>query len=315
MENRKAATGGGDRPIGSSRRHALGLILGAARMLPRAMAASAAPLRLGFSESLITEVNLNDARAAMQIWIERISRDLNVRVELSPRVFDPTEELVGRMRAGLLDAVALNVVEYRQIADILDPNQVITETGGAEQYILLAKRSGGFRRVGDLRGRRLLILQAARMCVATPWLQTLLEEGHFGPYERFFASVTPDTKAVRVVLPVFFGQSDACLTSRRSFETICELNPQVGKELTAIATSPPMVVTLYTFHKNYHGVSRERFARVYSNFLSNPAGRQLATLFQFQGLEPTDAASLAPALSILDAAERARRERDAGGRK
>src|ERR1035441_10793653 len=84
---------------------------------------------------------------------------------------------------------------------------------------------------------------------------------------------------LRVVLPVFFGQSDACLTSKRSFDTMCELNPQVGKDLIVIASSPVMVVTFYIFHKNYHGVSRERFARVYSEVSTSAAGRQLATLF------------------------------------
>jgi hypothetical protein len=95
---------------------------------------------------------------------------------------------------------------------------------------------------------------------------------------------------------------------------MCELNPQVAKDLIAIASSPAMVVTFYIFHKNYHGVNRERFAKVYSGVRSSVSGRQLATLFQFDDLTVQDGSCLASALSILDAAERARNRRGAGSR-
>jgi phosphonate transport system substrate-binding protein len=116
-------------------------------------------------------------------------------------------------------------------------------------------------------------------------------------------------------LPVFFGQTDACVTSKRGFDTMCELNPQVAKDLTVIASSPVMAVTFYIFHRAYRGVSRERFAKVYSDLPSSAAGRQLAMLFQFESLVVKDIACLAPALGVLEAADRARGRRGAGGRK
>jgi len=302
-----------------SRRHALALMLGASPCWPARLAAAeaGAPVRLAISESLVMDVNINDARAAMVIWLNRMMADLNVVIEFSPKVFDSTEEILRRGRQGQFDAVALNVVEYRQIADVLDPSQVIAEAGaaGPEQYLLLAKRNSGIQHLGDLRRRRLIALKAPKMCVADAWLYTLLEEAHLGPSEQFFASVTADAKVSRVVLPVFFGQAEACLTSKRGFDTMSELNPQVAKELTVIESSPPMVVTFYIFHKNYHGVSRERFAKVYSEVPSNAAGRQLATLFQFDGLIVRDVSCLRSALSVLEAADRARGKPGAGSGK
>jgi phosphonate transport system substrate-binding protein len=151
----------------------------------------------------------------------------------------------------------------------------------------------------------------ARMCVAHPWLSTILDAGHLGAADQFFSSVVEDVKAPRVVLPVFFGQADACVTSRRSFEVMCELNPQVSRDLTALAVSPPVVVTFYTFHKNYNGPDRDRFA--HANLLSTASGKQLATLFQFSGLTVGDATRLEPALAVLDKAEHIR-ARPAAGR-
>jgi phosphonate transport system substrate-binding protein len=216
-----------------------------------------------------------------------------------------------------LDAVALNVVEYRQIAEVLDPSQIIAGAGeaGPEHYLLLAKRNSGIQQLGDLRGRRLCTLKSPKMCVADAWLTTILDEGHFGPSEQFFGSAITDTKVSRVVLPVFFGQADACLATKRGFDTMCELNPQVGKDLTVIASSPAMVVSFHAFRKNFHGASREKFSGVFFNLHSSAAGRQLATLFQFDDLTLRDGSCLASALGILDTAERARSRRGAGGRK
>jgi ABC-type phosphate/phosphonate transport system substrate-binding protein len=323
MKKGMQARAGENRSATSSRRQALAMLLGAGPWLPGVLPGALAvadgppPVRLAISESLVTDVSINDARAAMTIWLKRMMADLNVVVEFSPKIFDPTDEILRRARSAQLDCVALNVVEYRQIADVLDPNHVIAEGGasGLEQYMLLAKRDSGIQHLGDLRGRKMCALKHPKMCVAGAWLSTILDEGHFGQSEQFFGSVVTDTKASRVVLPVFFGQTDVCLTSKRSFDTMCELNPQVATNLAVIASSPAMVVTFYIFRKNYHGLSRENFAKVYSGLLTNAAGRQIATLFQFESLGVKDISCLTPALNVLEMAERAHSRRVSGGRK
>jgi ABC-type phosphate/phosphonate transport system substrate-binding protein len=317
MANGRPTTAGESHSGTSSRRRALALMLGAGHWLPGALAAADAgsPIRLAISESLMGDVNLNDARAAMSIWIKRMTEDLNVVMD--SKLLMTTQEIVDRARRGLLDAVAVNVIEYRQIADLLDSSQIITSRGasGLEQYFILAKQNGGIRHLGDLKGRRLYTLKTPRMCVAQDWLFTLLEEGHYGPAEQFFGSVVTDAKFSRVVLPVFFGQADACLTSKRGFDTMCELNPQVARDLKVIASSPAMVVSFYIFRKNYQSVNREKLIKAMSSLPSTVAGRQLGTLFQFEDLAVQDASCLASALGVLDAAERARGRRGAGNKK
>jgi phosphonate transport system substrate-binding protein len=319
-ENGKLAAIGETNSAGRSRRRVLALMLGACRLLsaappppPGGAAANAAPVRLAISESLVFGVNLNDARAAMLIWLRQMEAELRLPIEINPNVFETTAEILRRARAGLFDAVALNIIEYRRVADVLDPNWIINESAGAEAYMLLVKRGGGIQKPGDLRGRRLLMLTGAKMCVAYPWLSTVLDAAHLGQTDQFFSSVVEDSKAARVVLPVFFGQADACVTSKRSFDLMCELNPQVARDLTAIAASGSMVVTFYTFHKNYSGPERDRFAHVYSNLSGTVSGRQLATLFQFSSLSIGDATRLEPALAVLDQAERARTRKEGRG--
>jgi ABC-type phosphate/phosphonate transport system substrate-binding protein len=246
----------------TSRRRALAFLLGGWGLLPAAPAAGA--LRMALSESLVAEVNLNDARGAMTTWLKQMMKDLKYDIEYSPKVFDTPEEIISRARSGRMDAVALNILEYRQIADCLDPSQVVSQsaTSGPDRYVLLAKRESGFGQLGHLRGQRLCMLKAPKMCVAPAWIANVLDAAHLGSTEHFFGSITVETKLPRVILPVFFGQTDACITTKASFDTMCEMNPQVGKSLQIVAMSAPMVVTFYVFHKNFRSRARQEFTRI-----------------------------------------------------
>ena len=297
-----------------SRRSALALMLGAPGVLDGA-ADPNAPLRFAISETVVAEVNMNDARPAMQVWIQRMGQELSIVID--PKIISPTPEIQERTRKGQVDAVAINVIEYRPIAELLDSNQIITSAGasGLDQYMILVKQDSGIRQLGDLKGRRLCMLKNPKMCVAPAWLNNILDEGHHGPAEQFFGSMAADAKFSRVVLPVFFGQADACLTSKHGFDTMCELNPQVARELKVLASSPAMVVNFYIFRKNYQSPNREKLLRAFLSLRATPAGGQLAALFQFDELSVQHAACLAPALGVLDAADRARSARSAGGRK
>jgi phosphonate transport system substrate-binding protein len=304
-------------PGSSSRRQALTVLLGTWPWLRTGIAGDGAPLRLAISESMVVDVNLSDARAAMQTWIRRMQADLNVAIEIDAKVFSSTEEIVRRVRGGQLDAAALSVVEYRPISDLLDTSEIFVGAGtsGPDEYLLLVKRDSGFSRLADLRGRRLNMLKAPKMCVAPAWLTTALDEQRLGSADSFFGAATSDTKVTRVILPVFFGQSEACLTSRRGFETMCELNPQVGRNLIAVANSPLLVTCFYAFRKNYRDPSREKFFNLHKTLLSSPAGRQLAALFHFDELTIRDASCLASSLNILDKAESVRARLAPAGRK
>jgi len=304
-----------------SRRGAMALVLAGVPRILRSSAAdptapSATPLRLAISETLVADVNINDARAAMQTWIKRMSADMHVTIEIDPKIFSTTDEVVRGIRTGQLDAAALSVVEYRPIGDLFNPHDFLVGSGvsGPDEYLVLVRKSGPFQRLSDLRGGRFSMLKAPKMCVAPAWLATLLDDERLGSTETFFSSISSDSKVSRVVLPVFFQQADACLTSKRGFQTMCELNPQVARSLTVIANSPVMVTCFYAFRKNYPSAERARFIDVHKTLLTTPTGRQLATLFQFDEMNVSDAGCLAPALAILDRAEKPR-DRGGQGRK
>lgn len=286
-----------------SRRCMLPLLAGARGLLQAAPA-----LRLGLSETLVSDVNMNDARAALLVWIKRICQEMELPVEYKPDVFDTSADLLKRIRAMQVDAVAINIIEYRQVAEFLDSSEVlIQDDGGKRQYVLLVKADGNAKKLSDLRGRKLILQRTPTMCIAQDWLNVLLATEHLEGRESFFASTVSEIKPAKVLLPVFFGQADACLTSRRAFEGMCELNPQVGRQLRGLATSPEFAPTCYIFRKNYKDASRQRWVKALSGLQTSVKGRQLLTLFQADGLVVKGAECLTTALQLLEQSERAKR--------
>src|ERR1017187_1313162 len=87
--------------ITSSRRRTLALMLGLPAVLAAADAGDA--LRFAISDTVVGELNLNDARAAMSIWLNRMARDHHVVIE--PQLFATTQEIQDGTRRGQLDAV------------------------------------------------------------------------------------------------------------------------------------------------------------------------------------------------------------------
>jgi phosphonate transport system substrate-binding protein len=264
--------------------------------------AAEASIRFGLSESLVYGVNINDARATMVVWIKRISDDIKLDIDFDPRVFDTTEQLQKKIRAGAVDAVVMSVLEYRPVAQFLDTTQLVTETGGADlRYVLLVPVQGGPQHFKELQGKRLTLLDGRIANLVPYWLRTLTGTE---PPERFFASITPGLKASQVILPVFFGKADACITTSRSFQTMSEMNPQVGKRLRVLETSPELVGTFYIFRKGFQGARRERVTAQLLNLKNSPSGRQMMTLFQFSDLRVRDFSCLNETLRMIEAAER-----------
>jgi hypothetical protein len=56
------------------------------------------------------------------------------------------------------------------------------------------------------------------------------------PSADFAGLLSQNSKLAKAVPPVFFRQCPACVVTRNGFQTVCELNPQAGRQLKVIAS-------------------------------------------------------------------------------
>ncbi len=261
------------------------------------------PFRFAFSSALMPDVNENDTRAALRVWTETLTRD--------GLVCGDTNVLFCPDRAGMLtslqnrtsDGVAVPTTEFLALREQVKFNRHIfgvTEGTISEEYVLLVHAESGLTRIEDLQGRSLNVLRHSRMCLAMPWLDTLLLEKKLKPALVFFGRVTEDGKLTKTVLPVFFRKADACLVPRKGFRTMGELNPQVNRQLRVLATSPEFVPAGFFFRAGYPQAQQDKFVAEVEQVHARPSGQQVLTVFQVERLEEHPASVLDSAVALME---------------
>jgi ABC-type phosphate/phosphonate transport system substrate-binding protein len=280
------------------------LLLCAATILGRSQAAEpdSTPFRIGFSRRLFTEVNINDAKASVKAWAQTVARERDIPTDPDPAVLDGVAAMEESLRGGKLDALALTLDEYGRLLPNtrFDPVFVSLQNGRTNvEYLVLAHQDSGIQALGDLRGRSLACYQNPRTSLALPWLDTHLVRQGLSSTTGWVGRVTHSRKVSGAVLPVFFRQMDACLVDRGSFETMSELNPQVGKRLKAIAASPPLVPMLFCLRSDYSPRLKARIVPALQDLHKTTAGQQVLTAFQMERLLSSPLSSLDSALELL----------------
>jgi ABC-type phosphate/phosphonate transport system substrate-binding protein len=260
------------------------------------------PFRIGFSSSMFSDVNENDAKAAVKVWGQVVAKEHGVPTNPDPAIFKDTETMLQSLRNQEVDAVTITTTEYDVLRRAVRFAPVFVAYDArrtAEQYVVLAHHDGPVKSLADLRGRNLVYHMNARVCLASPWLDTLLVQQGFKPAAGFAGKITQNSKLSKVVLPVFFRQTDACLVTRSGFETMSELNPQVGKQLQVIASSAEMVPTVLAFRADFSAPFKEELLAGMRDLHKTPAGQQVLTIFHSEKIEEQPASCLDSALDML----------------
>lgn len=270
-------------------------------------------VRVGVSASMLGEVNENDARAAMRGWADALMKQSSFDVEWAG-IMETTEQLVQAINKRQVDGLALTTSEYVLVSQLLDPDHLIVDEATlkeGQRYLLLVQSDSKIGGLADLRGRSLVVYKNSNTSLASAWLETSLAGSGLGPSEAFFAHSSTNVKLSRgVVLPVFFRQVDACLVTQRAFDAMTELNPQLGRQLRAVATSPVVVPSIMAFRKDMPADARESFTKMLLDLHKNPIGQQIQTLFQIRRCVVANSSVLRTSLEMLAHYERIKPRRE-----
>jgi phosphonate transport system substrate-binding protein len=263
-------------------------------------------LRLAVSEKVVRGVNVNDARAAVGVWTTELLKDINLNLVMAPDQswVMPSEQLQEAIRTGKVDVFCLTVYEYRRVAPYVDTTRIITDNYGGEELLLVVREGSGIANLAGLRGRSLILQESPGTSLAEPWLTVSLWQDGLESPEQMLGHMTTNAKLSQVVLPVFFGQADACVVTRRGLNTMCELNPQLSRRLKILLSSPQMEGAFFAWRKGYPAYLKKPVFDRLLNLRSSPAAQQVVTLFQSPGFTARSADCLATANALLDVYER-----------
>jgi ABC-type phosphate/phosphonate transport system substrate-binding protein len=172
------------------------------------------------------------------------------------------------------------------------------------EYVLLVHAGSSFNKTADLRGSQLVTHRHRDMVLLEAWLGTMLAEANLPSPEHFFGGQKQSDNVNQVVLPVFFRRMDAACLARRDWETVVELNPQLGRDLRAFAISPKLIPIGCFFRKDVSVEARQALIQSIQRISSETVGREIVSLYQSQSFAVRTMAAMKPTLDLLHQYER-----------
>lgn len=244
-------------------------------------------LVVGYSKQVFYNVDPNDIMGLTKVWARIVDRKMGNSRDSRVILFRTMAEAESALKSADVDIVVLLPEEFLSLRERVPITAVMSADYGKNFYnelVLMVRNDSGISRVDQLRGKSLRIESGQKGLLPIQWLDTYLMARVSTDAERFFAGISLYPSAAQVIMPVFFGQADACLASRTSFEEMAELNPQIGRRMRILASSPGFVTGIIAVRKDVRNVRRDDLLKVLQRMQDDPKGRQLLTLFRINRL-------------------------------
>lgn len=241
-------------------------------------------LDIGYSTQTFTEVDVNDALAATQVWVSRFMHSIGRLEGARTQVFDTVDEALSGVRTEQLDLLVLLPTEYLDLRAQVHLVPLLTSAQG-----ILGARFGilgrsGAEDVARMRDGRMLVAAGSSGNIPEMWLETVLAESSLPPAADHFREVSRVDRVTRAVLPVFFGQASGCVVNLNGYQTMVELNPQLGRELAVLHTSMPMPQAVICARPEINEAFGEILVEGMRSLHEDPEGRQVLSLFGIERL-------------------------------
>jgi ABC-type phosphate/phosphonate transport system substrate-binding protein len=229
---------------------------------------------LAYSASLITDVEPKDARAAFTTFSNELARELGMWA--SSIQYEELGTMIELIQKGKVDVAPLNIIDYLHYK-----NSTLIELGlgnvwggkMTSRYLLFTHINRGYEKIGDLKGKKLLFLKGDN--VGPLYLNAMLLRQRLGETKGFFSQIEEKSKASQVVLPVFFGQADACIINDASYKTMAEMNPQLRKNLKAFVSSSELLEYVRLFKKEMVKNIKQITIEMSKSLMNHARGRQI----------------------------------------
>lgn len=260
------------------------------------MGADPTELRMGFSDNVFQDVIKSDAQAITKIYAEGVLDGIyEEEWQAKTMVFSQVTSIVEALRADEVDFLILLPMEYLEISRAVPLEVIWTVMVGeavSYEYVLMARRDSGIGDLEHLAGRKLVMDTGGKGRIPQMWLDTMLWNSDLSGSEDFFDSIKEVGKPAQALLPIFFGEADACLIPYQTFHTMAELNPQLSEQLVVLFRSPGFCRGVLCAPPAVYEKYEPRFEDTCTSLNTGPQGRQLLTIFRVDEIVPFEPAHL-----------------------
>lgn len=245
------------------------------------------PIKYGFSSTTFAEVDRNDAVTALKTWFDLLCEESGIDYVSEVYIYDSVELILEAIKNDKIDFVIVSPMELLQIKDkcsIIPVYFGLLDGKPDAVELLLVNADSKITSVNQLKGKTLLWERYSNGRIPMIWLETILLKNMLPETGKFFHSVRQLEKVSQAVLPVFFRQADACIVRETAFETMVELNPQIGRKLVAIASSSPLLIGAICYREGFNENDLNIITKSALNLHTSVRGKQVLSIFKIDRL-------------------------------
>jgi len=231
-------------------------------------------------------LNKNDTTASLKAWTHAIIDEEKFNLSLQIDLFNSFDELSRKYDNHEIDAASINVGEFMQLHE--KPGYVyIPSYNGSPfiQYALIVRKNNTTDIFKKLFNEGIAFHDSPKMIYAVPWLQLFLmkvlpENRKKEDISSLTQKLQPADNPSKAIFEVFFNQSVAALVTFESYKIACELNPQLQKNLDAVAVSPRLIAAMFLLRPTFQASYRKQLEEYLETMHTTAAGKQVLTTFQ-----------------------------------
>lgn len=245
---------------------------------------------VGLMRNLFYDVELNDAKAAIKVWINEIVKTYYNREEynIKAKIYNSVNEVKESMKADSLTMLSMNTYDFLKYGNEIGLKPVLV--GAAEgdiyaQYYILVRNENKIKNIKDLKGTNIGLMSSQNHIASRMWLDILLANNNIADKSKYFKSIISVDKESQLILSVFFGHLDACIVTTGALEVMRELNPQVKEKILPLQTSAKYLWGVLSITGRYaDDKERQAFYLHAQHIHELVTGKQLFSLLKIEKL-------------------------------
>ncbi len=247
---------------------------------------------VGYSKNIFRGFNVNDAKVAASLIENTISRESRRKTVSTSVVVSSADEVVDLIKTNKLNYVSLTSIEYLAVKDrakIYPYCAPIARDAIMNRVLLIVRNDSNIKSVEDLKGKSISTssFYDEEFKLPTMWMKTIFWRSKIKDINKFIGSFKVRDNPSIIVSDVFFKTTDACIVFESEFETLKELNPQLGKQLKVLLSSEPLLTEVGCYTENSkNDPDLDFILETTYNLHNNVHGKNLLKLLKIKRLQP-----------------------------
>lgn len=250
----------------------------------------------GFLSGGTLLASFKDARIAVRAWLEDIAYKYDGKLDV--KFYDTSEELYTDLKNNKIQMAVLDLpFFFKNKKDIYENSSnfwslTMNNTKFAQYYLITTKDSkyNGFKNIKD---KKISLKEGNR--VAYVWLDKNSLLSNKKSAINILNEIKYERKESTVLLNVFFKKTDFAIVSKKTWDTMVELNPTISKKLKIIDESKKIHYPFIgIFSKKASSGSVYAFFNLSSDIKNLEGSEQIISMLKFDHIFKIDETTLEP---------------------